>query len=90
MKKILLGIIIGVAVSMPATLLASGGYPANSVPQLIGGAGCSTVVGNDDKIYPSRCNVDFRTFTYHGHRCFVAIGGSNGDASSISCVQGRP
>lgn len=85
MKKLIIGLVVGFLVALPVTVLA--GYPANSNGKVIGGANCRQVIGGDGKSYPSSCNVDVYRITDGNVICYVSVGGSNGDASAISCLK---
>lgn len=83
MKKLIIGLAGLALVLVPSVSLASGGYPANSMGQLVGGDSCSTVVGNDGKVYPDICDVSIYKYTNSGNTCYITSKGS------ISCVRGN-
>lgn len=83
MRKLLIGIIVGIVLTVPVVALASRGYPANSSGKLIGGVDCTIVFGNDGKAYPNNCNKDVYRLTDGHNTCYVT------NTGAISCLKGN-
>lgn len=81
MKKLLAGVVIGVVLAIPLTVLAGNGYPANSNGKLVGGIGCTVVIGDDGKSYPDRCDKSVFKLRDGQNTCYVT------NTGAISCLR---
>ena len=84
MKKILLGLIIGLVVGGSFAVVHAWSQQQESSP--IVGVQCSNSIGNNGYV-SGTCSWTVDTFTNNGDRCYVVTPNHGGSENSISCVK---
>lgn len=83
MKKILLGLIVGLVLAIPVSVVYADWSVGEQAHPLIG-AECSNSYNGNGRV---DCNVSITKFNDGGDTCFVATGGTGDNIPSISCVR---